>query len=116
MVPTWFSMASLPPELCDVDIIYSIGSVIGEVIALDASFFSCNSIKILIKVNINHPSKFQQKVETCYAAYDINFQRYKGKIIDILRYDEAHKIKLMILPLTLDLRTKFPWMKVLKNR
>ena len=38
MIPVWFSM-SLPPELCDVDIIYEIGSAIGVVIAIDASFF-----------------------------------------------------------------------------
>ena len=107
-VPTWFSMVSLPSELCDVDIIYSIGSVIGEVIALDASFFSCNSIKLLINVNIDHPFEFQQKVETCYATYDINVQRYKGKIIDILRSDETHKIRPLIIPLTSDLRNEFP--------
>ena len=109
-------MESLPPELCDIDIIYTIGSKIGEVIALDASFFRCNSIKILIKVNINHPSEFRQKIETKFAEYDINFQRYKGKIIDILRSDDTHRIRPLILPLTSDLRNKFPWMNALQNR
>lgn len=55
MTPLWFSINALPLELCDIDIIYSLGSIIGKVIAVDASFFHCNSIKILINVNIKHP-------------------------------------------------------------
>ena len=108
MTPLWFSLNALPPELWDIDIIYSLGSVIGEVIAVDASFFHCNSIKILINVNIKHPSEIIKKVETTKAAYDIRFQIYKGKIIDILRFDEHHKIRPKILPLNTYLRSKFP--------
>ena len=108
MIPTWFSMVSLPPKLYDIDIIYSIGSVIGEVIAIDASFFQCNSIKILINVNINHQSEFKNKIDTGKDNYEIKFQKYKGKIMDILRSDDLHKIRPKILPLTSDFSCKFP--------
>ena len=107
MIPLWFSM-SLPPELCDVDIIYEIGSAIGVVIAIDASFFSCNSIKILIKLNIKHPSEFQKKIITRKASYDITFQEYKGKIIDILKSEIKNNHRPEVIPLTSHFRDKFP--------
>ena len=96
-----------PLELCDVDIIYEIGSAIGEVIANDASFFSCNSVKTLINLNIKHPLEFQKKVITEKASYFINFQAYKGKIIDIFRSDKRHNIRSKVLPLTSNFRSKF---------
>ena len=108
MIPTWFTMISLPPELCDIDIIYDIGSTIGEVLAIDASFFHCNSIKILININIKHQSDFKKKIETGKAKYEIKFQMYKGKIMDILRSDDQHKIRPKILPLTSDFSCIFP--------
>lgn len=108
MILLWFSMLSLPPELCDVDINYEIGSTIGEVIAIDTSFFSCNSIKILIKLNINHPTEFQKKIITRKTSYDITFQKYKGKIIDILKYKLKNNHRPEVLPLTSHFGDKFP--------
>ena len=108
MTPLWFSINALPPELCDIDIIYTLGSFLGEVIAVDASFFYCNSIKILINVNIKHPTEILKKVETGKASYDIRFQIYRGKIIDILRSDEFHQISPKILPQTSEFKSIFP--------
>ena len=91
-----------------VDIIKSIGSMVGEVKGIDASIFYCNNVKILINVNINHPSEFKKEFSTNKALYDINFQTYKGEIVDILKFDEFHKIRPKILPLTSDFRSMFP--------
>ena len=115
MIPLWFSMVSLPPELCDNDIVYEIGSAIWEVIASDASFFSCNSVKILINLNIKDPSEFQKIVITQKTSYVINFQAYKGKIIDILKSDKSNNIRPEVLPLTSDFRSKFPRLSSMIN-
>ena len=58
MIPSWFIMPSLPPELCQIDIIKSIGSALGEFRGIDASFFCCNNIKVLINTNFNHSKDF----------------------------------------------------------
>ena len=115
-MPSWFILRSLPPELCQEDIITSIGSVVGEVEDIDASFYCCNSIKILINVKFDHPSKFRKEFLTSKAKYEILFKTYKGKIIDILKFDKSHKIMPRILPLTSDVRSKFPWLRIMKNR
>ena len=107
VIPLWFSM-NLPPELCDVDIIYEIGAAIGVVIAIDASFFRCNSIKMLINLNIKHPSVFQKKIITKKATYDISFQEYKGKITDILKSERKNNHRTEVLPLTTNFKDKFP--------
>ena len=36
--------------------------------------------------------------------------------MDILRFDDLHKIMPKILPLTSDFRSKFPWLRALKNK
>ena len=66
-------MPSLPPELCQVDIINSVGFSIGEIRGIDASFFCCNSVKVLINTSFNHPMEFQKKIITNKASYVINF-------------------------------------------
>jgi len=99
---------SLPPELCDVDIIYEIGSAVGEIISIDASFFNYNNFKILINLNIKHPLEFQKKIITRKASYVISFQAYKGKIIDILKSNIIHNNRPKVLPLTSEFRNKFP--------
>ena len=115
-MPSWFVLPSLSPELCHEDIIKAIGSEIGEVRGTDASFYCCNDIKILINVKYNHPIEFNKRIVTSKASYNINFQIYKGNIVNILRFDELHKIMPKILPLTSDVRRKFPWMRIMKNR
>ena len=109
-------MPSLPPELCQEDIINTIGSVVGEVRGIDASFYCCNGVKILINTSFNHLVKFQKKVITNKASYDIKLHIYKGKIVDILKFDDLHRIRPKILPLTFDFRSKFPWLIIVKNK
>ena len=116
MISKWFIMPSLPPELLQVDIINSIGSAVGEVLGIESSFYCCNSVKLLINTKFNHPSNFQKKVITNKASYDLNFHTYKGNISDILKFDDIHKIRPKILPLTSDFRSMFPWLRIMKNK
>ena len=116
MIPSWFIMPSLPLELCQLDIINTIGSIVGEVIGIDASFYCCNSVKEIINTSSNHTVKFQKKVITNKASYDINFHIYKDEVIDILKFDDLHKIRSKILPLTSDFRSEFPWLRIMKNK
>jgi hypothetical protein len=70
-------MPSLPPELSHEDIIKAIGSEVGEVRGIDASFYCCNNVEVLINVKFNHPLEFNKKIITSKASYDIKFQTYK---------------------------------------
>ena len=116
IMPSWFPLPSLPPEIFHEDIIKALGSVVGEVRGIDASFYCCNDVKILINVSLNHPTNFKKLLKTSKAQYEINFQNYKGKIVDILKFDDLHKIMPKILPLTSDFRSIFPWLRAMKYK
>ena len=116
MIPKWFILPSLPLELLQIDIIKSIGSIVGKVLGIDSSFYYYNNVKLLINTKFNHPSRFQKKVITNKASYDLSFHIYEGDITDILKFDKSHKIRPKILPLTFDFRSKFPWMRIMKDK
>lgn len=115
-MPYWFVLPSLPPELCHEEIIKAIGSKVGEVRGIDASFYCCNNVKVLINIKLNQPKEFNKRFITSKMSYEIKFQIYKNRIINILKFDEFHKIMPKILPLTMDISNQFSWLKVVKNK
>ena len=54
IIPTWFVINSFLPELNLIGIIRRIGRSVGDLIGLDATFESCNNLKLLIKQNVNN--------------------------------------------------------------
>jgi len=78
-LPSWFVLPSLPPELCHEDIIKSIGSEVGEVRGIDASFYCCNDVKVLINVKLNRPLEFTKKLLPAKQPMILNFRNIKGK-------------------------------------
>lgn len=102
-IPTWFVINSFPPKLHQIGIIRRIGRTIGELIGLDVSFESCNNIKLLIKQNVNNKNPKQLKLITNRSTYNLNFQKYDGKISEIIRLDDERKSSFRFLPRTLDL-------------
>ena len=72
-MPSWFVLPSLPPELCHEDIIEEIGLAIGEARGINASFYWCNDVKILINTKINHPIELNKKFISYKSSYEIKF-------------------------------------------
>ena len=54
-IPTWVSIHSLPPKLLHIEILRNIGSLMGNLIGIDASYKYCNNIKFFINYEINTP-------------------------------------------------------------
>ena len=68
----------------------------GDLIGLDASFECCNNIKILIKCKENNMTLKPIKIITNRLVYKLNFQRYEGKVTEIIRLDDERKFSFRI--------------------
>ena len=70
---------------------------------MDATFESNNNLKLLIKHNINNSNPKQLKLITNRATYYFNFQKYDGKISEIISLDDDRVSSFKYLPRTSNL-------------
>ena len=87
-MPTWYVVHSLPPELKNINILKKMGRSIGNLIGMDLAYKNSNNVKFLISSNINDTKTKQLKIIINISKYDLEFTKYKGKILDIIKLDD----------------------------
>ena len=75
----------------------------GELIGLDAFFECCNNIKLLINYKVNNLILKAIKIITNRSLYILSFQRYEGKVTEIIRLDKEWNSSFRIQQATSDL-------------
>lgn len=88
VIPTWLFINPIPPELNQLGIIRRIGQPMGELIGLDASFERCNNLKLSIICKVNKMKLVPIKIITNRSIYNLDIQRYEGKITEIIRIND----------------------------
>lgn len=100
---TWFEVKSLPPELNQINILKRIGRSLGDFIGLDFSYEKRNYVRILTKSHINNTNLKPIRLITNRSSYNLKFQKYEGKILDIIRLDDESKYSFNMISKTSDL-------------
>ena len=81
LIPTWFSLKYIPPQLKYINIIKILGHSMGDLFGLNASFEYCNNIKLLIKCTVNNMNIKPIKIITNRLIYNLKFERSEEKIL-----------------------------------
>ena len=102
-ISTWFVLNSFPLELNLISIFRCISRAVGDLIGLEATFESCSNLKLLIKKNVNNSNPKHLELITNRSTYDLNFQKYEGRISEIIRLEDDKSSSFRFLPRTSNL-------------
>ena len=107
-MPTWYVVHSLPPELKNINILKKKGRSIGNLIGMDLAYETSNNVKFLISSNINDTKTKQLKIITNRSKYDLEFTKYEGKILDIIKLDDERSQSFNMMDVMTDLSEALP--------
>ena len=65
---------------------------------MDVYFERCNKIKLLIRCKANITNFKPLKLIKNRSTYNLNFQKYEGRILEIIRLDDERKNSFNMLP------------------
>ena len=74
-----------------LEILRNIGSSIGNLVGIYASYKHCNNIKFLINLETKTPKLQPLKVITNKSIYSLKFYRFEGKFFEIIRLNNERK-------------------------
>lgn len=77
-----------------LEILKKIGTALGELVGIDASFEFCNNVRLLVKCRVNSYAFGTIKIITNSSIYNINYFRKDTEILEMFRLDTQNNVDL----------------------